>query len=160
MKRRDAGFTLLEVVVALAILSLAVVAAIQGFAQGLRLLKLAGDHQRAMLLADEKAREVLEPDEGREQVGVQTQGRVRPAGPDAELMNVFGFGGPGGSLQVPADRVQPAGQGTGGHVHRPVVRGHVRQPLGHAGIIAGPAGQGERSRRGTGTRRSPVTGIA
>ena len=51
MKRADAGFTLLEVIVALAILSLAVVAAIQGFAQGLRLLKLAGDHQRAMLLA-------------------------------------------------------------------------------------------------------------
>jgi len=74
VKRRDAGFTLLEVVVALAILSLAVVAAIQGFAQGLRLLKLAGDHQRAMLLADEKAREVLEPDEGREQ---GTEGNFR-----------------------------------------------------------------------------------
>ncbi len=67
MKRSDAGFTLLEVVVALAILSLAVVAAIQGFAQGLRLLKLAGDHQRAMLLADEKGREVVAPEEGREQ---------------------------------------------------------------------------------------------
>jgi len=67
MKRPDAGFTLLEVVVALAILGLAVVAAIQGFAQGLRLLKLAGDHQRAMLLADGKAREVVVPDEGSEQ---------------------------------------------------------------------------------------------
>lgn len=67
MKRRDAGFTLLEVVIALAILSLAVVAAIQGFAQGLRLLKLAGDHQHAMLIADEKAREVVAPDEGREE---------------------------------------------------------------------------------------------
>ena len=67
MKRSDAGFTLLEVIVALAILSLAVVAAIQGFAQGLRLLKLAGDHQRAMLLADEKAREIVTPEEGREQ---------------------------------------------------------------------------------------------
>ena len=60
------GFTLLEVLVALAILSLAVVAAIQGFAQGLRLLKLAGDHQRATLIADQKAREVVEPSEGRE----------------------------------------------------------------------------------------------
>lgn len=67
MKRSDAGFTLLEVIVAFAILSLAVVAAIQGFAQGLRLLKLAGDHQRAMLLADEKAREVVTPEEGSEQ---------------------------------------------------------------------------------------------
>lgn len=62
-----AGFTLIEVLVALAILSLAVVASIQGFAQGLRLLKLAGDHQHAMLLADQKMREVVDPKEGREQ---------------------------------------------------------------------------------------------
>ena len=49
-RARAAGFTLIEVLVALAILSLAVVASIQGFAQGLRLLRLAGDHQQAMLL--------------------------------------------------------------------------------------------------------------
>jgi general secretion pathway protein I len=61
------GFTLLEVIVALAILSVAVVASIQGFAQGLRLLKLAGDHQQAMLVADQKTREVIVPTEGREQ---------------------------------------------------------------------------------------------
>ena len=61
----EAGFTLIEVLVALAILSLAVVASIQGFAQGLRLLRLAGDHQQAMLLADQKMREVVEPKEGR-----------------------------------------------------------------------------------------------
>jgi general secretion pathway protein I len=61
------GFTLLEVLVALAILSLAVVASIQGFAQGLRLLKLAGDHQKAMLLADEKARELVAPLPGRDE---------------------------------------------------------------------------------------------
>jgi type II secretion system protein I len=60
------GFTLLEVLVALAILGLAVVASIQGFAQGLRLLKLSGDHQHAMLLADRAAREAIEPTEGRE----------------------------------------------------------------------------------------------
>jgi general secretion pathway protein I len=65
-RARDAGFTLLEVLVALAILSLAVVASIQGFAQGLRLLKLAGDHQQAMLLADQKVREIVEPIEGHE----------------------------------------------------------------------------------------------
>ncbi len=52
------GFTLLEVVVALAILSLAVVTIIQLFSQGLRLLKLSGDHQWAVLLADQKMREV------------------------------------------------------------------------------------------------------
>jgi general secretion pathway protein I len=62
----QAGFTLLEVLVALAILSLAVVASIEGFAQGLRLLKLSGDHQNAMLLADQKMREVVEPVEGLE----------------------------------------------------------------------------------------------
>jgi general secretion pathway protein I len=60
------GFTLLEVLVALAILSLTVVVSIQGFAAGLRLLKLSGDHQSAMLIADLKAREVTRPKEGRE----------------------------------------------------------------------------------------------
>ena len=67
MTRRADGFTLLEVLVALAILSVAVVASIQGFAQGLRLLKLAGDHQHAMLLADQKAREIVVPTEGRDE---------------------------------------------------------------------------------------------
>lgn len=71
---RQAGFTLLEVLVALAILSIAVVASIQAFAQGLRLLKLSGDHQQAMLLADQKVREVVEFKEGRED-GVE--GRMR-----------------------------------------------------------------------------------
>jgi len=61
--RREAGFTLLEVLVAFAILSIAVVASIQGFAQGLRLLRLSGDHQQAMLLADQKMREVVNPAE-------------------------------------------------------------------------------------------------
>jgi general secretion pathway protein I len=66
-RRADAGFTLLEVLVALVILGVAVVAAIQGFAQGLRLLKLAGDHQEAVMLADQKAREVITPTEGRDE---------------------------------------------------------------------------------------------
>lgn len=56
--RRQRGFTLLEVLVALAILSVAVVVMLQLFAQGLRLLKVAGDYQQAVLLADQKAREV------------------------------------------------------------------------------------------------------
>jgi general secretion pathway protein I len=65
MSRQD-GFTLIEVLIAFAILSLTVVVAAQGFAQGLRLLKLSGDHQRAILIADQKAREVVVPKEGRE----------------------------------------------------------------------------------------------
>ena len=68
------GFTLLEVLVALAILSIAVVASIQGFAQGLRLLKLAADHQDAMLIADQKVHEVTTPVEGRED---GTEGRFQ-----------------------------------------------------------------------------------
>jgi len=67
MSRRPPGFTLLEVLVALAILGVAVVAVIQGFAQGLRLLKVSGDHQQAMLLADLKLREVVDPEERQEQ---------------------------------------------------------------------------------------------
>jgi type II secretion system protein I len=70
------GFTLLEVLVALAILGVAVVASIQGFAQGLRLLKLAGDHQDAMLIADQKIREVVTFEEGREE-GTDTRFRWR-----------------------------------------------------------------------------------
>jgi type II secretion system protein I len=58
------GFTLLEVLVAMAILSLAVVTLIQLTAQGLRLLKLSGDHQEAALLADRLAREVTGMAEG------------------------------------------------------------------------------------------------
>ncbi len=65
--RAQAGFTLLEVLIAFAILSIAVVAVIQGFAQGLRLLKVAGDHQQAVLLADQKTRELVIPVEGKDQ---------------------------------------------------------------------------------------------
>jgi general secretion pathway protein I len=68
------GFTLLEVLIALAILGVAVVASIQGFAQGLRLLKLAGDHQDAMMVADQKMREVVVPTEGDEE-GTETRFR-------------------------------------------------------------------------------------
>jgi general secretion pathway protein I len=60
-RRGQSGFTLLEVLIALAILSMAIVVSIQGFASGLRLLKLSGEHQEAMLIADLKAREITSP---------------------------------------------------------------------------------------------------
>ena len=66
-----AGFTLLEVLVALAILGFAVVVSIQAFASGLRLLKLSGEHQEAMLLADLKAREITTPTEAGRDSGTQ-----------------------------------------------------------------------------------------
>jgi general secretion pathway protein I len=69
--RAESGFTLLEVLVALAILGLAIVVSIQGFASGLRLLKLSGEHQEAMLLADLKAREVTTPTEAGRDSGTQ-----------------------------------------------------------------------------------------
>jgi type II secretion system protein I len=62
----DRGFTLLEVLVGLAVLGLAVVTAIQLFAGALRLLKLAGDHQRATLIADQKTQELSVFEQGRE----------------------------------------------------------------------------------------------
>jgi len=55
-RRADAGFTLLEVLVAVVILSVAVVTLIQLASQGLRLLKLSSDYQEAVLLADRVAR--------------------------------------------------------------------------------------------------------
>jgi general secretion pathway protein I len=91
--RGAAGFTLLEVLVALAILGVAVVASIQGFAQGLRLLKLAGDHQRATLLADQKAREVVAAVEGREDgtEGAFAWERTITAVPAPDLVNAAGI---------------------------------------------------------------------
>ena len=86
MSRQD-GFTLIEVLVAFTILSLTVVVAVQGFAQGLRLLKLSGDHQRAILIADQKAREVVVAKEGREDgtEGAYTWERVIKPLPAPEL---------------------------------------------------------------------------
>ena len=57
MRRRgEAGFTLLEVMVAMVILSVAVVTLIQLASQGLRLLRLSGEHQEAVMLADRLSR--------------------------------------------------------------------------------------------------------
>ena len=86
------GFTLLEVLVALAILGVAVVASIQGFAGGLRLLKLAGDHQHAMLVADQKIREVMKPEEGHQNgiEGAFTWERTTSVIPAPELAGTAG----------------------------------------------------------------------
>ncbi len=56
IRRTSAGFTLLEVLVAMVILTVAVVTLIQLASQGLRLLKLSSDHQEAALLADRLVR--------------------------------------------------------------------------------------------------------
>jgi prepilin-type N-terminal cleavage/methylation domain-containing protein len=56
MKATQGGFTLLEVLVAMIILSLAVVTMIQLSSQGLRLVKLSGDLQEATRLVDRIAR--------------------------------------------------------------------------------------------------------
>lgn len=55
-RRADAGFTLLEVLVAVVILSVAVVTLVQLVSQTLRLLKLSSDYQEAVLLADRVTR--------------------------------------------------------------------------------------------------------
>lgn len=58
------GFTLLEVLVALTILGLAIVALMQLSSQGLRLLHAADGYQQAALLADRVARAVDVVQEG------------------------------------------------------------------------------------------------
>ena len=55
-RRADAGFTLLEVLVAVVILSVAVVTLVQLASQALRLLKVSSDYQEAVLLADRVTR--------------------------------------------------------------------------------------------------------
>ncbi|MGH7368919.1 MAG: type IV pilus modification PilV family protein [Candidatus Rokuibacteriota bacterium] len=52
------GFTLLEVLVALTILGVAIVALMQLSSQGLRLLHLSDDYQQAVIVADRVARAI------------------------------------------------------------------------------------------------------
>jgi type II secretion system protein I len=58
------GFTLLEVLVALAILGFAVVAMMQLASRSLRLVKTSGDHQHAVALADRIAIQTAPTEEG------------------------------------------------------------------------------------------------
>ncbi|MGH7317141.1 MAG: type IV pilus modification PilV family protein [Candidatus Rokuibacteriota bacterium] len=60
------GFTLLEVLVALTILGVAIVALMQLSSQGLRLLHLSDDYQLAVIVADRVARAAEMIEEGAE----------------------------------------------------------------------------------------------
>jgi general secretion pathway protein I len=60
------GFTLLEVLVALTILAVAIVALMQLSSQGLRLLHLSDDYQQAVVVADRVARATDVVEEGAE----------------------------------------------------------------------------------------------
>jgi prepilin-type N-terminal cleavage/methylation domain-containing protein len=64
---RGGGFTLLEVLVALAVVGIAVTGLLQLSSQSLRLLKLSGQHVEAINLADRLAREVIPEEEITEQ---------------------------------------------------------------------------------------------
>lgn len=92
------GFTLLEVMVAMAILGLAVVASIQLVSQSLRLLRQAGEHQQASMLADRLLREAsadaTEPQQG-EDGAFSWERRSRPITIPEELEQP---GGPGPAL--------------------------------------------------------------
>lgn len=91
--KAERGFTLLEVLVATLILSLAVVALIQLSSQGLRLVKLSDDQQQAALLADRLARATNVLDEGAEsgREGAMTwERRVAVVGAPDELTPTSG----------------------------------------------------------------------
>jgi len=92
-RRNRAGFTLLEVLIAMVILSVAVVALVQTASQGLRLLKVSSDHQEAVALGDRLVRAVDNPVEGMEsgQEGPFTwERRVRVMAVPGELSPVSG----------------------------------------------------------------------
>ena len=65
--RAQAGFTLLEVLVALTILGIAVVSLIELSAQSLRLIKTSGDYQQAAVIADRLATSTEPSDEAVDQ---------------------------------------------------------------------------------------------
>src|SRR5712692_1931274 len=90
---KGTGFTLLEVLVAMVLLSVALVALIQLALQGLRLLSLSGDHQEAVALAARLARSTADADEGLEsgQEGPFTwERRVRLVAVPDELLPISG----------------------------------------------------------------------
>jgi general secretion pathway protein I len=58
VRRREAGFTLLEVLVALVVLTVTGVAVLQLFGGGLRLARASGEHLQATMLAAAKLAEL------------------------------------------------------------------------------------------------------
>jgi len=62
MNNRQGGFTLLEVLVATAILGITVTIVLQLFSAGLRTISISGDFVTAATRADAKMREVLDDD--------------------------------------------------------------------------------------------------
>ena len=95
------GFTLLEVLVALTILAVAVVALMQLSSQGLRLLHLSDDYQQAVIVADRVARaaEVVEEARGRRTGGALPVGAPRGLVPVPEELTP-GAGPPVAALRA------------------------------------------------------------
>ena len=60
--KRSAGFTLLEVIVAIAILGIAIAVVLQLFSANLRAISVSGDYVTAATRAEAKMREVLSDD--------------------------------------------------------------------------------------------------
>lgn len=60
--KRSAGFTLLEVIVAMAILGIAITVVLQLFSANLRAISVSGDYVTAATRAEAKMREVLSDD--------------------------------------------------------------------------------------------------
>jgi general secretion pathway protein I len=60
--KRSAGFTLLEVIVAMAILGIAITVVLQLFSANLRAISVSGDYVTAATRAEAKMREILSDD--------------------------------------------------------------------------------------------------
>ena len=60
--KRSAGFTLLEVIVAMAILGIAITVVLQLFSANLRAISVSGDYVAAATMAEAKMREILSDD--------------------------------------------------------------------------------------------------